>query len=100
MNCNCLNCQTVRRWENVYWKPFLAHGGDKDWAEKQMAEDRELLPCAFANLEKRHAASITKIDKLLQTVAELRGAMSQVKVSSKKELLKELQETKQMKGAF
>lgn len=41
----CENCQSVKRWKDTYWNPFIKYGGDIKWAKKQMALDRKHLPC-------------------------------------------------------
>jgi hypothetical protein len=41
----CVNCQSVKRWYDVYWKPFIESGGDVKWARKQISLDKRGLPC-------------------------------------------------------
>ena len=41
----CMNCTTVRRWENVYWGEYIKNGGDKEWAKKQLELEANGLPC-------------------------------------------------------
>lgn len=44
-NCQCINCLTKNRWEEVLYKPYLKDGGDKKFIKDLRERDNRLLTC-------------------------------------------------------